>query len=1835
MAAQVEVDAGRPSMVGGRLHLSPLIDSSNKNLLEGSGGPQGPLIISSEPSKPVPGPKPRLTPKPFALEKNPTIRPILAPKPQPKPKSESTRSASYKPDPPSTPKPQLASKPTLPSTNQNLPESNAFKTSPKPSTWQTNKPVAHPFKPASTIASNDSNKSTTPQTRDVLRRTSFGATPARPRTDVHASTPDADWPFASWNKQPGSSITRAKSMGYLAEAGLNYEDSKQDTGAKEDSSPAALRPQSKGSKPRPVSAVFLPNPPQSKPEAETPTPAPRWAERRPLSSDLTSKFESIGLSLHRRPAKEDSKENTPETPQREKENGAEKAEGLKKPPETEKRSQKMESKDDDSKPEDEGGSSIKRRISLLLDSSSSPFSVAHVDTQGTEPRSPSLSISDTDGAVGVKQRIKELTEEVPTTPSLPQKPQYKPRNLVSDRTKRFEAEHDSLCSSEPRGSEEVEEDLSKKFEGQFNKQEERKTSSLGAQDFPTHSTFNSDGVQTVRAAMFENVVERHSVQVIEDSASQGPGTQQESTVVPMPRRNHSLRIRDNTFKALDDDGPGSLVKATYREQFSPSNPVCVEHVFDTVALFGESRAVSEALPTAQLEDRALTLRSRRSAPQGEVDRLPPEMSNLIKDEESTSAAPPMEPRIPRYLRVGALQKWTDTEVNREMGAERERQKEMVRKMEEEIQRQMELHMSAAAALEEEEEESETERKKLIEAQREREREREEVAAPKRPKMLDTEEQMNKPRATYFALTGQIQEPVHQGEMLDEDVIFGRGKQGWMGGKDSGMNELPFDEFSVRTGQWGPQDTFAPFKRNPTLDAAMQRDLQEELHINDTRKKIDHRLQERERQKAIREEMEIERKRLEFEKMKELERQQEMKKRRDLEIKKQKEIEREKRKEMDILKEKERQKELERQREQERERQRELERQRETERQKQREKERQKQIEYERMKAVEKELEQQREFERQRQKEFEREKERMLDQERISLREFEKQMEMEKERERQLELERQREVERQKQRELERKREMKRLKELERQRELERQQELEKQKEMEKERQRQLERQRDLDRQRELERQQDLERQQEIERQREIERQKELERHKQKELEIERWKRQKAEERENRREQEELERIKELERRQLLDFELHRQRERQLQQEQGKKRGKDTKEREEERYQHPERQRGVERQWREAEQEKIPTSPLRPKVLDIDSVSLGVWTGRDSHENSPTARWKQPSLCVDEPYKPAILDIDSFRSQTQPNTFPVTSFGGLESESVGSMIQARPQAIQQNLLQPHPVPQVQSPSQTQFYPQSQAFFQPSPGERMRTLLPQPLQPQILHQAQPHSLPLATERSKPQSHSFIEPSSALPHAQTDVWGQTQVVLAVDEPLWVSAMEGSRRPISTRPSNFEQQLLRQEERGTNLTPTSTSTISPIFTPVQHPSLAPPMVSIQTPTLVVPSSLGPSVAPILTPERYWTSLPLNGGSSESLFPSSATPLARKESSVPSSQVATSSVTDPIWSPNWELVSQGQRENRAPHSDKGQQKLRSRSMCRRSAPIENSADAPLVHMRTRRSRSAHRERDGESSELVKQCFSGHKENKDTDNLVQEADSQYGTWETGLRTDDSLTPPTPSSEGNLTPASRKPTPLHTSEQPLLIDTPDGSTPSTHEQTDLAPFPETATTLLDSSALRARVQLSKKSRRAPPSRAARHSALLSQVPEGTGVGTDEWRYRDSTDEKADCFKQEEESDSEEQAKEIEAHTSSISSQPQRVALFPGMDPSALKAQLKKRGESENQTDGPSPSQPSRSPKSPFLPRAARVLPSAGGKENREESSPQWLKELKTKKRLSQYETDSTA
>eukprot|EP00066_Takifugu_rubripes_P024499 XP_011613765.1 PREDICTED: uncharacterized protein KIAA1671 homolog isoform X2 [Takifugu rubripes] len=289
--------------------------------------------------------------------------------------------------------------------------------------------------------------------------------------------------------------------------------------------------------------------------------------------------------------------------------------------------------------------------------------------------------------------------------------------------------------------------------------------------------------------------------------------------------------------------------------------------------------------------------------------------------------------------------------------------------------------------------------------------------------------------------------------------------------------------------------------------------------------------------------------------------------------------------------------------------------------------------------------------------------------------------------------------------------------------------------------------------------------------------------------------------------------------------------------------------------------------------------------------------------------------------------------------------------------------------------------------------------------------------------------------------------------------------------------------------------------------------------------------------------------------------------------------------------------------------------------MSRRSAPPGGAVEVSLSRMR---SRSAHREQDRHSWVQQKQSESGDA----GEALGHDTDSQYGTWETGLRTDDSLSPLTPSSDSHQSPSPRKTTPPHTpgdSAHRWENDTVDAVLPSNNQ---LPAFPDAPPTLLDTSALRSRAQLAKK--RAPrtrPSRGARKDTTL--VVEDAA---EDWLYRDSTETKVGL---------KDSALDSEALTrgpdssAAVSSQPPRVALFPGVDASALKVQLRKRGDSDNHHDGPvvPQSQPSRSPKSPFLPRAARVLPPAGGKENGEEDSPQWLKELKSKKRLSQYDGES--
>ncbi|XP_036614396.1 uncharacterized protein KIAA1671 homolog isoform X1 [Trichosurus vulpecula] len=291
----------------------------------------------------------------------------------------------------------------------------------------------------------------------------------------------------------------------------------------------------------------------------------------------------------------------------------------------------------------------------------------------------------------------------------------------------------------------------------------------------------------------------------------------------------------------------------------------------------------------------------------------------------------------------------------------------------------------------------------------------------------------------------------------------------------------------------------------------------------------------------------------------------------------------------------------------------------------------------------------------------------------------------------------------------------------------------------------------------------------------------------------------------------------------------------------------------------------------------------------------------------------------------------------------------------------------------------------------------------------------------------------------------------------------------------------------------------------------------------------------------------------------------------------------------------------------------------------------------------------------------LKQCFARQPpEAKDTDTLVQESDSQYGTWNDPRQSGESFAPESPSPD-NVTSARKQPpssrlSSLSSQTEPASpADAGDSSrdqrsTSLDRSSTDLdstdgtegAPASDAGpegkvddfsfinqTSILDSSALKARAQLSKRNRRRAP---ISHSLRRSRVSEAENPfslveETDSaWMFKDSTEEKS--VKREE---SDEEEKPSRAERTPVN-QPQRLPIFPGVDPSVLKAQLRKRNES----DSPGEGQLSKSPKSPFQPGGlgSRVLPSSVEKEERsEEASPQWLKDLKSKKRQSQYENQA--
>ncbi|XP_010601978.1 uncharacterized protein KIAA1671 homolog isoform X2 [Fukomys damarensis] len=265
----------------------------------------------------------------------------------------------------------------------------------------------------------------------------------------------------------------------------------------------------------------------------------------------------------------------------------------------------------------------------------------------------------------------------------------------------------------------------------------------------------------------------------------------------------------------------------------------------------------------------------------------------------------------------------------------------------------------------------------------------------------------------------------------------------------------------------------------------------------------------------------------------------------------------------------------------------------------------------------------------------------------------------------------------------------------------------------------------------------------------------------------------------------------------------------------------------------------------------------------------------------------------------------------------------------------------------------------------------------------------------------------------------------------------------------------------------------------------------------------------------------------------------------------------------------------------------------------------------------------------------LKQCFSRRPaEAKDTDTLVHEADGQYGTWAEQCQSEDSLALESPSPDSSTTPVQKQPprsrmSSLSSQTEPTSagdqrstsvdhssseLDSTDGAEAVPRQDTCPAQGTDDfffihQTSVLDSSALKTRVELSKKGRRRAP---ISHSLRRSRFSESESQSTLEeetnstWMFKDSTEEKSP---RREESDEEEMPSRTER---TPSSQPPRMPVFPGMDPAVLKVQLLKRPEVDSPDETPGRGPQPKTPKSLFQPGVlgSRVLPSSVEKDERQ-------------------------
>ncbi|CAB1315210.1 unnamed protein product, partial [Coregonus sp. 'balchen'] len=334
--------------------------------------------------KPEPGPKPCLIPKPFSLQRNTTFRSILAPK----------------------------TLTTTPQPSQTMPT-----TSSKPEPCQ---PISAPVSDSSSAVKLDRESTTIPELTNALEapsaitpQTDSTHTTEQNQTALSTSltTPTSEPPASTTSDPTGTSEANQVSLSELDEHGDS------DTGHSTTGTEAVPSP----------SVTSTPLQPQSENTVSEPTPAvvrrhsgkdqaARWGGgRKRLSMELTSRFESAGLSLSSQPP---AKQEWEQVTKREtavpkvsvlrakEEEKVTDSPGSSSDPE---HSAPLKEERDGEGVKEEGvkkGSSIQRRISLLLDSSLKPEAL----TKREEVPCP---MKQADSSVGVKQRIKDWAADTP------------------------------------------------------------------------------------------------------------------------------------------------------------------------------------------------------------------------------------------------------------------------------------------------------------------------------------------------------------------------------------------------------------------------------------------------------------------------------------------------------------------------------------------------------------------------------------------------------------------------------------------------------------------------------------------------------------------------------------------------------------------------------------------------------------------------------------------------------------------------------------------------------------------------------------------------------------------------------------------------------------------------------------------------------------------------------------------------------------------------------------------------------------------------------------------------------------------------------------------------------------------------------------------------------------------------------------------------------------------------------------------------------------------------------------------------------------------------------